>query len=106
MKAKPMVPTGTVSSGPSARERILRAAAELFAERGFAAATTLEIATRARVSKRELYTLVGNKDAVLAACVATRGSRMRLPQEYPTPTNRETLDATLTAYGSTVLREL
>jgi AcrR family transcriptional regulator len=95
-----------VSSGPSARERILRAAAELFAERGFADATTLEIASRAHVSKRELYTLVGNKEAMLAACVGARGSRMRLPQDYPQPTSRETLAAALTAYGSTLLREL
>ena len=34
------------------RGRILRAAMETFRQHGFAAATTLEIATRARVSKR------------------------------------------------------
>jgi AcrR family transcriptional regulator len=45
----------------------LRAAMETFREHGFAAATTLEIATRARVSKRELYALVGNKEQMLAS---------------------------------------
>jgi AcrR family transcriptional regulator len=36
------------------RERILTAAFEAFHERGYAATSTLEIATRARVSKRDL----------------------------------------------------
>jgi AcrR family transcriptional regulator len=95
-----------MSSDMPPRERILWAAGELFAERGFADVTMLDIASRARVSKRELYTLVGNKEAMLAACVAGRGDRMRLPQDYPEPTNRETLAAALRAYGSTLLREL
>ena len=61
MDAKRTVPAGTMSSGDEARERILSAAWQLFMERGFAEATTLEISTRARVSKRELYARVGNK---------------------------------------------
>ena len=43
------------------RRRILEAAFAAFTKSGYAAASTLEIATRARVSKRELYALVGNK---------------------------------------------
>src|SRR4030095_8670472 len=69
------------------RDRILSAAMRTFMEHGFAAATTLEIATRAKVSKRELYALVGNKEQMLAACVAGRGRRMRLPEEFPTTTD-------------------
>ena len=41
-----------------ARSRILEAAFAAFMENGYAATTTLEIATRARVSKRELYARV------------------------------------------------
>ena len=97
---------GTMSSDPSPRERILHAAGELFSHHGFADVTTLEIATKARVSKRELYALVGNKEAILAACIAERGSRMRLPEDYPQPTSRETLATALRAFGITMLREL
>jgi len=106
MKAKPMVPTGTVSSPPDARERILQAAMQLFMERGFAETTTLEIATRARVSKRELYALVGNKDEMLAICIARRGSRMRLPEGFKEPADRASLEGALRKYGATMLREL
>ena len=88
------------------RTRILRAAMDAFMEHGFAAATTLEIATRAKVSKRELYTLVGNKEAMLAACVAGRGQRMRLPADFPAPTDAASLREALRLYGLTLLREL
>jgi AcrR family transcriptional regulator len=47
-----------------ARSRILDAAFAAFMKNGYASTSTLEIATRARVSKRELYTLVGNKQAL------------------------------------------
>jgi AcrR family transcriptional regulator len=97
-----------MSSPPatSARERILHAAWEAFMEHGFAAATTLDIATRAQVSKRELYALVGNKEAMLAACIAGRGGRMRLPEGYPQPRDRAGLEKALREYGATLLREL
>lgn len=88
------------------RGRILRAAMDTFVERGFAAATTLEIATRARVSKRELYALVGNKEQMLAACISNRGRRMRLPEDFPEPTNRATLRAALLAFARTMLQEM
>src|SRR5229473_1621539 len=57
---------------PPARERILEAAFSAFMESGFAEASTLEIATRARVSKRELYALVGSKQDMLVACIGPR----------------------------------
>ena len=78
----------------------------LFLEHGFAQTTTLEIARRARVSKRELYALVGNKEAMLAICIAERGNRMRLPADYPAPTDRASLEAALRQYGATLLREV
>jgi AcrR family transcriptional regulator len=90
----------------SARGRILGAAMRTFMEHGVAAATTLEIATRAKVSKRELYALVGNKQEMLAACVAERGRRMRLPEGFPTPTDMASLRSALREYGATMLREL
>jgi AcrR family transcriptional regulator len=88
------------------RVRILKAAMDAFIDHGYAAATTLDIATRAKVSKRELYALVGNKEAILAACVAGRGQRMRLPAEFPAPTDAAGLREALRLYGLTLLREL
>jgi AcrR family transcriptional regulator len=88
------------------RDRILSAAMRTFMEYGFAAATTLEIATRAKVSKRELYALVGNKEQMLAACVAGRGRRMRLPEGFPAPADMASLESALRQYGIILLKEL
>jgi AcrR family transcriptional regulator len=49
------------------RERVLEAAFTLFSENGFSSTSMLDIATRTRVSKRDLYALFNNKHAVLAA---------------------------------------
>jgi len=95
-----------VDAERTTRERILGAAMHAFMERGFAETTMLEIATRARVSKRELYALVGNKEEMLAICVAERGKRMRLPQDFPSPTDLASLRLALRQYGVTVLREV
>ena len=88
------------------RERILDAAFASFMERGYAATSTLEIATRARVSKRELYTLVGNKQEVLVACIGARATRMQVPADLPVPEDRETLAQILTGFGTQILREI
>lgn len=93
------------SDGP-VRERILSAAMQVFMEHGFAAATTLDIATRAKVSKRELYALVGNKAEMLAACVAARGQRMRPPEGFPEPSDMAGLRSALCRFGETLLREI
>ncbi len=100
-KARP-----TKDGDDSVRGRILGAAMETFMEHGFAAATTLDIATRAKVSKRELYAIVGNKQEMLEACIAGRGRRMRLPEEYPALTDTASLRSALRQYGATMLREL
>ena len=88
------------------RERILRAAMEAFMERGYTETSTLEIATRARVSKRELYALFGNKQAMLAACIADRSRRMRLPAALPAARDRKMLAATLARFGAILLHEI
>jgi len=95
------------AAGPQpARERILHAAMQAFMELGYTEASTLKIATQAQVSKRELYALFGNKQAMLAACIADRAGRMRLPAELPPPRNREELVELLSRLGATVLREV
>ncbi|HXN69533.1 MAG TPA: TetR/AcrR family transcriptional regulator [Bradyrhizobium sp.] len=89
-----------------ARQRILDAAFSAFMERGFAATSTLEIATRARVSKRELYALVGSKQEMLAACIAERAKRLQLPADLPEPHDQETLAHILEAFGARMLHEI
>jgi len=89
------------------RERILEAAFEAFMRSGYAAASTLEIASRARVSKRELYSLVGNKQQMLIACIAERSrERLAMPPQLPVPRDRETLGQVLSAFGAQLLREV
>jgi AcrR family transcriptional regulator len=98
--------TGDVATGTSARERIVAAACAVFTERGFAAASTLEIATRAKVSKRELYSLFGSKQQMLVTCIAERASRMRLPADWQAPRTQRELEAGLVEFGSVLLHEL
>lgn len=93
------------SSAPSVRQRILGAAFAAFTESGYTEASTLEIARRARVSKRELYAHVGNKQELLTACIRERAERLRAPADLPEPRDRETLEQVLAAFGSQLLRE-
>jgi len=93
-------------SDASTRERILTAAFAVFRKGGFSGASTLEIATRAKVSKRDLYALFGSKHAMLAACIRERASRMRQPLELaaPIPDSREAVAAMLAELGTSILR--
>lgn len=89
------------------RERILQAAFAAFMERGYSETSTLEIATRAKVSKRELYTLVGNKQDMLIASIAERAARMRWTAgEIPEPRDPETLIRVLESFGTRLLGEV
>jgi AcrR family transcriptional regulator len=87
------------------RERILEAAFAAFTKSGYATTSTLEIATRARVSKRELYALVGNKQKMLIACISERAKRFDVPADLPVPRDRETLEQVLASFGTKLVRE-
>ncbi len=82
------------------------AAFAAFMKNGYAETSMLEIATRAKISKRDLYASVPSKQAVLLACIAGRAARMRLPADLPEPASRAMLAATLTSFGATVIREV
>src|SRR5262245_2245182 len=88
------------------RERILEAAFAAFKEKGYGRTSTLEIATRARVSKRELYALVGNKQEMLIASISERAKRLQIPADLPAPHDRETLAHVLTSFGTQLVREI
>src|SRR5947199_8174567 len=93
------------AGGTEARKRILGAALSAFMEGGYAQTSTLEIATRARVSKRELYSLFGNKEAMLVACITERAQRLKAPADLPELRDREILTNVLTAFGTRLLTE-
>ena len=88
------------------RERILEAAFAAFMTSGYATTSTLEIATRARVSKRELYALVGNKQEMLIACISERAKRFDVPADLPVLRDRETLEQVLASFGTKLVREI
>src|ERR1700756_5033046 len=108
-----MVPMGTMSRESAVsedlsaiRSRILGAAFDAFVEHGYEDTTTIEIATRAKVSKRELYALVGNKQEMLAACIRSRAQRFRMPVDIPEAKDREGLARALAGIGEVLLREV
>ena len=101
---------GTGHPAPAAtamRDRILAAAFESFTGEGYAATSTLDIARRAKVSKRDLYANFSSKQAMLVACVTRRAERMqRLLPDLPAPRDRQMLAATLTALATNLMREI
>lgn len=99
------LPRAASAGDEEMRERILRAAFKAFTENGYAGTSTLQIATRAKVSKRDLYAMFANKQAMLVACIKTRLDRMRMPAGLPPPATREALASTLTAFGKILLTE-
>ena len=88
------------------RARILDAAFAAFMKGGYATTSTLEIATRARVSKRELYALVGNKQEMLIACISERAKRLQVPADLPVLRDRQTLARVLASFGAKLVREI
>ena len=105
--AKPRAPArGARRAEPASRQRVLNAAFAVFRQRGYAGASTLDIATRARVSKRDVYALFGSKHDMLVACIGERAERMRLPLDpaAPLPETREGVAAALRTVGAGILR--
>ncbi|MBU6473947.1 MAG: TetR/AcrR family transcriptional regulator, partial [Alphaproteobacteria bacterium] len=91
------------AAGEPMRERILDAAFAAFFEHGYSGASTLDIATRAKISKRELYALFGSKRALLVAGIKERTARLPVPLEFPDIVNRQELERALTALATALL---
>lgn len=88
------------------RLAILAAAFQVLMDRGYAGASTLEIARRAKVSKRELYAEFGNKAGILEALIASTSARMQVPLVAAEVGDRASFVAALSAYGTAALAEL
>lgn len=100
-----VLPDPTSTDGSEMRRRILGAAFQAFTENGYAGTSTLAIATRAKVSKRDLYAIFANKQAMLVACIKSRSAKMRMPEGLPEPRSRQMLASTLTAFATNLLME-
>src|ERR1700745_3564936 len=87
------------------RDRVLNAAFSLFREHGFSRTSMLDIVTKARISKRDLYALFRNKHEVLAACIRERTERMRKPlsTNIAVRETREALTTLLIEFGVSAL---
>ena len=95
------------SASSSRHQRIVAATFDVLKERGYAGASTLEIARRARVSKRELYAAFGSKTGILEALVSQTATRMQVPLKAGHDiAGLEALRAALTGYGIAALTEL
>ena len=88
----------------SIRDRILAAAFACIKENGFSGASTLDIANRARVSKRDLYALFPKKDDILLACIAERATAISGSLSLPEPTDVRSLTAVLEEFGFRILK--
>jgi AcrR family transcriptional regulator len=85
------------------RQRVLGAAFSTFLEKGYARTSMLDIASRAKISKRDLYAMCSGKPAMLREVISERARRMRLPLDIPAVRNRGELFATLNALGLATL---
>src|SRR5436190_21427917 len=105
-KAPPAVHPPPLDSLPPRRRALLIAAVGVLMEKGYARASTLEIATRAKVSKRELYAEFGSKRGILEALIDSASTEMQVPLAPAEIGDRHALAAALTAYGVTALSTL
>ncbi len=83
-----MPKTSTTPPAPRVRmpraqreEQILRIAEEVFAERGFQAATMEDIAERVGVTKPLIYEYFGSKEGLLSACITSARTQLRVATE-------------------------
>ncbi|MGI8428115.1 MAG: TetR/AcrR family transcriptional regulator [Solirubrobacteraceae bacterium] len=71
----------STAKGRATRERIVRAAVELVAERGVAAVSLDDVGARARASRSQLYHYFEDKDALIRAVVNATGEAVLAAQE-------------------------
>ncbi len=105
-KTTPVPVSSPLDTLPPRRRAMLIAAVTVLMEKGYARASTLEIATRARVSKRELYAEFGSKRGILEALIALSAAEMKAPLAPAEIGDRHALAAALTTYGIAALTML
>jgi AcrR family transcriptional regulator len=98
--------TTPIDDLPARRRAILAAAFAVLMEKGYAGASTLDIATRAKVSKRELYAEFGSKRGILEALITATTERMKVPLAASEIADRRSFVQALSRYGTATLAEL
>jgi AcrR family transcriptional regulator len=98
--------TDDMAAEQPARRRIIEAALAVFSDKGYENASTLEIATRAKVSKREIYANFSDKQNMLVACMESRAVKMNLTAALPRSGSATELEGNLAAFGSRLLSEV
>ena len=88
------------------RDRIVSAAFGAFMDLGYAGTSTLEIATRAKVSKRELYALFSGKEEMLAEGIRRRTEKMEVAPDLPEARDRKMLGEVLAAFGARLMQDV
>lgn len=88
------------------RQRVMEAALATFVDKGFAATSTLDIASHAKVSKRDLYLVAASKTELLRQAIAEQAGKLRPPPELPAAAGREAFAAALATFGLTALDSL
>jgi AcrR family transcriptional regulator len=88
------------------RSHVLAAASAVIQAKGYAAATTLDIATAAGVSKRDLYALFPTKVALLEAMIRDGVADMTKPIALQPARNRADVYQGLSAFGDAFLTRL
>jgi AcrR family transcriptional regulator len=84
------------------RARILNAAREIFAEKGFAAATTQEIAERAGVAAGTLFLYAATKEELLIAAFVGAISEVAAKAESSLPAEAPVLDQLMHVFAALV----
>jgi len=96
------MPESAMAEKTDHQGRILDAAAEIFLEKGFEETSTAEIATRARVSKRELYSNFSDKSDILAAVITELQAQIQAEANIGWSSSGE-LRTVLTKAGTRIL---
>ena len=82
---------------------ILKAAGEVFKERGFDRSRTIDVARKANMSKRDLYAVFPSKEALLSALIHDGAAKMANPLKLAHPVTRAEFYAILEKFGSEFL---
>lgn len=90
----------------STRMRIVYAAFAAFLERGFSNVSMLDIATRAKVSKRDLYAEFASKMELLEYCISIRAKNVNIPENLSGEIDRESLATALSDFAIAMLDEI
>ena len=103
-RAVPKADAPATSRGERRREALLKAAREVFLEKGYSAASVEDVVSRVGGSKATLYSYFGNKeglfDGMISALCDEFRSKLAIPREV-----EGDIELTLTRFGKRMLKQ-